>query len=261
MPRSRSSLRLPLLALTLVALAPEPAPAFEGCRVMGTWTMVGTILTLVEDGNGAVTGVTYDTLDDSVGMIPSGSRAGAAVALTIADELPGSFAGSMTDCDTLPGTLAVDGPLLDATMTRLRGTYCGDGILDAGETCDDGNLTHDDLCTIRCLPAACGDGIVASANGEACDPGGGCCTPGCTLELAGEVCRPSLGICDPAETCSGASAACPASRPPGAFGRGTRLTSSPTMRRRPGTTDSCCGEPCTSQPPCRRSIPSRPGFA
>ncbi len=57
---------------------------------------------------------------------------------------------------------------------------CGDGVLQAGEGCDDGN----------------------NANGD-------CCSAACTVEVAGTVCRAGTG-CDAAETCDGASPSCPA---------------------------------------------------
>jgi cysteine-rich repeat protein len=58
---------------------------------------------------------------------------------------------------------------------------CGDGILDDGEECDDGNTV-----------------------------GGDCCTPTCTIEPAGTVCRAAVGECDFAETCDGTGGICPA---------------------------------------------------
>lgn len=39
-------------------------------------------------------------------------------------------------------------------------TTCGNGRLDSGERCDDGNLDDTDDCTSACLPARCGDGVV-----------------------------------------------------------------------------------------------------
>ncbi len=45
---------------------------------------------------------------------------------------------------------------------------CGDGMLNAGEECDDGNRTADDGCDAECL-LECGDGVLQT--GEGCDPG------------------------------------------------------------------------------------------
>ena len=47
--------------------------------------------------------------------------------------------------------------------------YCGDGILDVGEECDDGNNNNYDSCRNDCTLPYCGDGIVDS--GEECDDG------------------------------------------------------------------------------------------
>ncbi|KAB2897073.1 MAG: hypothetical protein F9K40_13460 [Kofleriaceae bacterium] len=63
-------------------------------------------------------------------------------------------------------------------------------------------------------PATCGNGVVES--GETCDQGAGngktgtCCTAQCTIMPAGSVCRASSGDCDKVETCDGTAATCPA---------------------------------------------------
>jgi cysteine-rich repeat protein len=45
---------------------------------------------------------------------------------------------------------------------------CGNGRIDPGERCDDGNTSDTDDCTTACLPARCGDGVV-HAGVEDCD--------------------------------------------------------------------------------------------
>jgi hypothetical protein len=62
----------------------------------------------------------------------------------------------------------------------------------------------------------CGDGIVDTAAGEACDlrdanglPGS-CCTAQCRLRPAGERCRAAASACDVEEVCDGTTATCPA---------------------------------------------------
>lgn len=57
---------------------------------------------------------------------------------------------------------------------------CGDGVLDSGEACDDGNTSAGD-----------------------------CCSPSCQLEAATVVCRSAAGICDVAEHCPGDAPTCP----------------------------------------------------
>lgn len=62
---------------------------------------------------------------------------------------------------------------------------CGNNVLDAGETCDDGNATAGDGCDAECQnegEPACGDGILQA--GEECDDGnllpGDACNADCT---------------------------------------------------------------------------------
>lgn len=51
-------------------------------------------------------------------------------------------------------------------------TDCGDGLLQAGEACDDGNVLDGDGCSRTCESAeSCGNGLVDSASGEVCDDG------------------------------------------------------------------------------------------
>jgi cysteine-rich repeat protein len=65
---------------------------------------------------------------------------------------------------------------------------CGDGIVDPGEECDDGNDIDDDECTNACTLPACGDGIVQA--GEECDDGNDddtdACLSNCTLASCGD---------------------------------------------------------------------------
>ena len=69
--------------------------------------------------------------------------------------------------------------------------YCGDGIVNGDETCDDGNYQENDGCNRRCgleqspIIQLCGDGIVDSAT-ESCDDGnyinGDGCSRTCDIE-------------------------------------------------------------------------------
>ena len=67
---------------------------------------------------------------------------------------------------------------------------CGNGTVEAGETCDDHNTVDGDGCDSNCTPTGCGNGIVTA--GEACDDGnqtaGDCCSATCQLEAAGAPC-------------------------------------------------------------------------
>lgn len=79
---------------------------------------------------------------------------------------------------------AVSVPLPDEPM-------CGDGILDEGEECDDGNEVNTDGCRNDCTLPFCGDGILD--RNEICDDGndlpGDGCSPQCMREVA-EGCTP-----------------------------------------------------------------------
>ncbi len=82
---------------------------------------------------------------------------------------------------------------------------CGNGVLDSGEDCDDGNLVDTDRCTALCQGAVCGDGILRSdlsagqQGFEACDDGNTVdedgCTNGCTLPACGD------GVVQAGEAC------------------------------------------------------------
>jgi cysteine-rich repeat protein len=50
------------------------------------------------------------------------------------------------------------------------GPECGNGVVEAGENCDDGNTVDTDACLSTCVAASCGDGFV-QAGVEDCDDG------------------------------------------------------------------------------------------
>lgn len=67
-------------------------------------------------------------------------------------------------------------------------SFCGDGIVDDGEECDDGDANADDAeCTSLCTVAVCGDGFVL-ADVEACDDAGEseACNFDCTPAVCGD---------------------------------------------------------------------------
>jgi MYXO-CTERM domain-containing protein len=54
---------------------------------------------------------------------------------------------------------------------------CGNGIVEAGEECDDGDGDDRDACTIRCTTPKCGDGVLEGR--EECDDGNFVIDDGC----------------------------------------------------------------------------------
>src|SRR3989344_7037090 len=110
------------------------------------------------------------------------------------------------------GTLSL---YLPASTLAFCGNYpsCGNGIVSAGELCDDGNTISADGCSSTCQPEYCGDGIIQAALGELCDDGNiipaDGCTDSCRLPACGDgIIQAALGeLCDdgniiPADGCT-----------------------------------------------------------
>ena len=112
--------------------------------------------------------------------------------------------------DTCNGAGVCSGPTICA---------CGNGILETGEQCDDGNLVNGDCCSSTCQYES--TSTVCRPSSGPCDVadtcnGAGVCSAD-ALRPSSFVCRPSTSFCDLAETCTGSSKSCPtnAFRPSG----------------------------------------------
>ncbi len=83
--------------------------------------------------------------------------------------------------DSLGGLINADSDILIARSLL----DCGNGVLDPGESCDDGNNDHGDACGIDCDVNVCGDGVV-NQDSEECDDGntesGDGCSENCVIE-------------------------------------------------------------------------------
>jgi len=79
---------------------------------------------------------------------------------------------SSTSGDPTTGEDPSSGTTMDpsAATTGEMPAVCGDGVMAAGEACDDGNQDNTDACLDTCVPASCGDGF-AQVDVEACDDG------------------------------------------------------------------------------------------
>lgn len=96
-------------------------------------------------------------------------------------------------------------------------TTCGDGALQAGESCDDGNTVGGDCCSAICtfepIAAACDDGSLCSSGGL-CDGGGVCsgvvvvcadanpCTDDACDDAVGCTFTPNAEACDDGNACT-----------------------------------------------------------
>jgi cysteine-rich repeat protein len=64
-------------------------------------------------------------------------------------------------------------------------SVCGNGIVEAGEECDDGNTSNCDACSNTCtVVSGCGDGVVCG--GEQCDDGKTTDCDGCSATCTTE---------------------------------------------------------------------------
>jgi cysteine-rich repeat protein len=71
------------------------------------------------------------------------------------------------------------------------GSLCGNGAIDVGELCDDGNRTGGDGCGPSCQLEVCGNGI--TDHGEACDDGNTADRDGCSASCqSDETCGNSI---------------------------------------------------------------------
>jgi cysteine-rich repeat protein len=77
----------------------------------------------------------------------------------------------------------------------ITGT-CGNGVIDPGEICDDGNLVNGDDCSRDCQSSTtCGNGTIDP--GEACDDSNNVSGDGCSADCrSDETC--GNGFLDPA---------------------------------------------------------------
>ncbi|HJQ84944.1 MAG TPA: S8 family serine peptidase, partial [Candidatus Binatia bacterium] len=90
---------------------------------------------------------------------------------------------------------------------RFEFSHCGNGTLEAGEDCDDGNRRPCDGCSITCHPDVvnpCGNGVASAACGEECDDGNADPADGCTNECT--AC--GNGIVTYPERCDGSADCC-----------------------------------------------------
>ncbi len=84
--------------------------------------------------------------------------------------------------------------------------FCGNGIVEAPEACDD------PVCCNPTCTAIIANGTECRASAGVCDVAETCSNGACPVDgfaSIGTVCNPSLGVCDPEEVCSGSSAECP----------------------------------------------------
>lgn len=138
---------------------------------------------------------------------------------------PGSPAIDAGDPAFVPGAGETDldgGPRVKGGRVDVGADEfgCGDGIVDAGEACDDSNLVDCDGCDRDCSPSTtCGNRILCLP--EECDDGnvvdGDCCSSSCAAAAPGAACDDGdlcthLDECDGAGACGGSHTPAPVCR-------------------------------------------------
>jgi len=89
-------------------------------------------------------------------------------------------------------------------------SICGNGLIDAGEACDDGNISDSDCCSADCQ--------LAASDGASCEDGNACtinetCSSGSCVEGGSLECDPCL-VCDSAQGCVVPDLVYPCQEPP-----------------------------------------------
>jgi len=104
------------------------------------------------------------------------------------DETDVDCGGSCDPCDNGQGCMVAE----DCSSGVCEGGVCllpscGNGSIEAGETCDDSGESA--TCNVDCTAAACGDGVLNGAAGEACDDGeeSATCNTDCTAAACGDT--------------------------------------------------------------------------
>jgi cysteine-rich repeat protein len=135
-----------------------------------------------------VTGCGNSSTDTANGGGTTGSSSGATTSAPTTSN--GTTSATTTDAGTTDGTAsstAADETTEGTTAIPTSGTTdtsgspgeCGNGVVEAGEACDDGNLVDGDGCESDCEVGEllCGNGLIDP--GETCDDGNGAADDGC----------------------------------------------------------------------------------
>lgn len=128
----------------------------------------------------------------------------------------GDVAPHCEQCDDGAGN---DDTTPNACRTDCRRAHCGDGIVDSGEQCDDGNVLACDGCDPVCkleTGHVCGDGELDPTCNEECDDGianadaADACRTDCRLPRCGDGITDATEQCDDGNFvgCDGCSPSC-----------------------------------------------------
>lgn len=195
-------------------VASSPATGYELWRTDGT--AAGTVLVKdivpgwdysdphnLTNVNGTLFFVANDGSSGSELWKSDGTAAGT---VQVADVRPGAGSSGPSSLTVL-GSAVLFSATDDTYGTELWKVAdiasCGDGAVDPGEACDDGNFVNGDGCDNACTPSACGNGYAGGA--EQCDDGNtnnnDACKNDCTVNVCGDgVLDPLVEACDDGNT-------------------------------------------------------------
>lgn len=105
------------------------------------------------------------------------------LALSAACSDDGQQEGTTTDTET-------DTDATDTQTDTGEEANCGNGVVEPGEFCDDGNTSNTDDCLNSCYEASCPDGFLHEGTFEQCDDGNlvetDACTATCQIAVCGD---------------------------------------------------------------------------
>ena len=207
-----------MLAVHLAILFCGAHVAFGATNLSGKWgvraqttsgptTTVGCLADISQSG----TALSFTASCTLIGAVTLTGTIDAAAGTFTASGHSESFCSSLT----IDGSVAPDGATFTGTFNCLGpfpasgtffGSHCGNGILDPGEECDDGNVFDGDCCSSSSKPANPGEWCPDDGNictDDVCDSAGNCVHP------------PRSGPCDDANECTAADMCANGSCTPG----------------------------------------------
>jgi cysteine-rich repeat protein len=136
------------------------------------------------------------------GFLPGRRRCGALLVLVLGcAPFLSCFQPESTVCRS--GRVCAEGLACAAIQNTCIDTPCGDGIVQEGEVCDDGNILDGDGCSRDCTSSEeCGNGKTDLDVGEVCDDGNIKPKDGCSANCrSNELCGNSITDFDVGEVC------------------------------------------------------------
>ena len=206
---------------TIEACGNGVVDAGETCDDSGESATCDADCSVVACGDGMTNATAGEACDDSG---ESATCDADCSAVACGDNVTNVSAGEQCDDGN-----TIDGDGCSSTCTIEA---CGNGVVDAGETCDDSGESA--TCDADCSVVACGDGMTNATAGEACDDSGesATCDADCSAVACGDnVTNVSAGEqCDDGNTIDGdgCSSSCQDEVPHFDFGSGFKPPVAPS---------------------------------